>query len=704
MLLVLGCLAALVPVADVCDRRADIQSVRAASPPARAELRKRVEAEVNASSGRAHACAAAVAAEAARVDGDKLRTLALLDDVVGGLPELAVSLAPHRALLLAELNRVPEAETALAGVPETAVVWRLRIELAIARAKKDDTATTTLLRKLSSRDPEALGALCDGGDVGACGDLLLRYAGHPAARARESALGRRLANTPARTRALLAAGRPRQAAAESEGVSDVEGIAARVDALLRLARIDEAIEISSPPGDEPVDNSKGAIDTHRGCDADGGELASLDYALAKANAKARSRAGDVKGALARYDEILSFAAWHQVDKKELAEAAFFAAFTLIESDDVDGALLRLQGAEAFVQDSVWDVQTKWQRAFLLLSAKHDAKAALPWFDAAIALKDKEVRKHRYWRARALDIVDPARAKRERQALINEEAVDWYGLLSRRDLGQAPLRGIVVAPRILEQGIVVDEEVRLIRLLYGLGFDAEARDRARARGLRDQRVSLPNIGLSQSVEDASFGWRRGGLYLPSPSTQKNRLVPSASWRVSYPTPWREVVDAAAAASGSPSSFVYAIMRTESGFDAAASSSAGAQGVLQLLPSVARGLAGKDASLPAVSTGVRDDIALGAALLGLMVKEHGSLLMAAAAYNGAPENAQAWAKRFSQLPVDVFVERVPFKETREYIKRVLVVEAMYRALDGGVLTLDLPERLSPATTFSTFPYDE
>jgi soluble lytic murein transglycosylase-like protein len=745
MLLLLGWMATA-PGVDVCDRRADIEAVRSASDAARAELRKRFDDDVTKTTGRAHACAAAVAAEAAIFDGDKARTLLLLDDVAAGLPELASSLAPHRALLLAELSRVSESEAVLAGLPDNAVAWRGRIELAIARAKKDAATTTTLLKKQATRDANALAALCDGGDVGACRDLMVRHAGSPAARAREEKLAKNV-QTTARLRALLAAGRPQRAVLEGADVVDDGSVFERVEGLLRLGRVPEAIEISNGPidsrrgseapspdlngdtpspdlngdtpspdlngdtpspdfnGDTPPDfNGDTPSPDFNGDTPSPDELIALDSAKAKANAKARTRAGDVKGALARYDEILSFSRWGQVDKKELAEAAFFAAFTLIEADDVDAALVRLDAADAFVVDTPWEVQVLWQRAFLLLSAKGDAAKALPVFEALVAMNDKEVRKHRYWRARALDVIAPARATAEKRALMNEDAVDWYGLLARRDLKAPPLAGASVKAEALEQLVVVDDEVRVVRLLFALGFDDEARELARARGLRDARVTLANLGLSQSIDDASFGWRRGGLYLPSPSTKKNRLNPQGSWRVSYAMPWADVVVAAADRSAVPRSFVYAIMRTESGFDASAVSNRGARGVLQLLPSVSRTLAAKDARLPRESRSVDDDIALGAGLLGLMVQEHGSLLLAAAAYNGAPENAQAWVKRFGHLDVDVFVERVPFKETRDYIKRVLAVEAVYRGLEGGEVSLALPHKLAPSSSFSTFPYDE
>jgi soluble lytic murein transglycosylase len=81
-----------------------------------------------------------------------------------------------------------------------------------------------------------------------------------------------------------------------------------------------------------------------------------------------------------------------------------------------------------------------------------------------------------------------------------------------------------------------------------------------------------------------------------------------------------------------------------------------------------------------------------------------LLAAAAYTAGPAPVTTWAARFGHLPVDRFVERIPYKETRAYVKKVLAAEALYRALDGGPLSLELPTTIAPATTFTALPYDE
>jgi soluble lytic murein transglycosylase len=125
-------------------------------------------------------------------------------------------------------------------------------------------------------------------------------------------------------------------------------------------------------------------------------------------------------------------------------------------------------------------------------------------------------------------------------------------------------------------------------------------------------------------------------------------------------------------------------------------AGARGLTQLLPSVARTACRlQHRPLSDAQRAFEPDVALslGATILALHQREFGALLLAAAAYNGAPENVALWMQRYGQLSPERFIERIPFKETRDYVKKVLATEALYRALDGGELSLALPERIGP-----------
>ena len=72
----------------------------------------------------------------------------------------------------------------------------------------------------------------------------------------------------------------------------------------------------------------------------------------------------------------------------------------------------------------------------------------------------------------------------------------------------------------------------------------------------------------------------------------------------------------------------------------------------------------------------------------MKEHQDTYMSAAAYNGSPQALRRWRRDFGHLKPEIFVERIPYKETRDYVKKVLTTQAIYRGLEGLPLHLDLP----------------
>jgi soluble lytic murein transglycosylase len=391
-----------------------------------------------------------------------------------------------------------------------------------------------------------------------------------------------------------------------------------------------------------------------------------------------------------------------------AEASFFAAFSAYEDDDLDGARAAFLAALPKVKDTPWEASARWYLALCDLLRGRSADA-VPTLEALVKdlPSDRELLKHRYWLARArIDSADAASKKRgaaELLALANSDPIDFYGLLARRRLGKKPIAGARVAPDAVARLAREDGEAPLALLLWNVGLDDEARTVARGLG-----ETAADIGVQHRIGDAHFGWRRGARFIPFPRTRNGALVSDPRWRVSFASPWREAVEEAAKKHAVPPSFIYAIMRTESGFDPRAVSVAGAQGVIQLLPSAARGscrLAGRpidDAKRIFEPTVAVD---LGAALLGKNKEELGSLLLAAAAYNGGAWNVARWMKDYGGLELELFIERMPFKETRDYVKRVLAVEATYRALEGGELQLELPASIPPPPTALThFPMDE
>jgi soluble lytic murein transglycosylase len=152
-----------------------------------------------------------------------------------------------------------------------------------------------------------------------------------------------------------------------------------------------------------------------------------------------------------------------------------------------------------------------------------------------------------------------------------------------------------------------------------------------------------------------------------------------------------VEARAKENDLPAALVYAVMRQESGFDPEAVSPARAVGLLQLLPETARAVAsetpdpdddGSRLTSPALN------IALGTRYLkDLLARFHGVTPLAVAAYNAGPDAVTRWLSRRDARDksaaddLDLFVERIPFAETRTYVARVMGNMARYAYVEGG-----------------------
>jgi soluble lytic murein transglycosylase len=136
-----------------------------------------------------------------------------------------------------------------------------------------------------------------------------------------------------------------------------------------------------------------------------------------------------------------------------------------------------------------------------------------------------------------------------------------------------------------------------------------------------------------------------------------------------------------------------MRQESAFRADARSDAGAQGLMQLIPTTAARIARELGRELAPGDVLRPDVnlELGSAYLGKLLRAFGgSVPLAVAAYNAGPIAVREWLRGTSEREVDSWVARIPYDETREYVARVLGNLARYQYLGGGgeaVQALDL-----------------
>jgi soluble lytic murein transglycosylase len=152
----------------------------------------------------------------------------------------------------------------------------------------------------------------------------------------------------------------------------------------------------------------------------------------------------------------------------------------------------------------------------------------------------------------------------------------------------------------------------------------------------------------------------------------------AWKLAYPRPYVELVSEQAKKNALTPSLIYAIMREESAFDPDAESPADAYGLMQLILPTAR-LAAKPLGLPHDRISLKRpsvNISLGARVLAKYTGQFPEdPLLAIAAYNAGPGAAQRWRKDRPGMSFDVWVELIPYVETRRYIKRVLGSAAVY-----------------------------
>ncbi len=170
-----------------------------------------------------------------------------------------------------------------------------------------------------------------------------------------------------------------------------------------------------------------------------------------------------------------------------------------------------------------------------------------------------------------------------------------------------------------------------------------------------------------------------------------------WKLAYPRPYAELVGVQARKNALDPSLIYAVMREESGFDPGAESPADAYGLMQLIAPTAKQMA-KPLGLPHDRASLLRpsvNIALGSRVLAkYREKFPDDPLLAIAAYNAGPGAARRWQKARPGSSFDLWVELIPYLETRRYIKRVLGSAAVYAVVyqEGErEAALALPQKL-------------
>jgi soluble lytic murein transglycosylase len=304
----------------------------------------------------------------------------------------------------------------------------------------------------------------------------------------------------------------------------------------------------------------------------------------------------------------------------------------------------------------------------------------------------------YFRARVSQLSgDVQDARRRYEALVEAQPLSFYMLLAVDRLrgidpsavaaSLAAAQAHVEPPPFLshEHPEIASPSFERFQRLLEVGETDAARREASAGGLTAEgvdpevlwavawsydRAGLPDLGHAYArsrLVDFRAHWPAGRWKLP--------------WQVAYPRAWAATVAAESQAAGIPSPLTWSIMREESAFNPDAKSGANAFGLMQLLLGTARGVA-KGTPLVVDEDALRRpemSISLGARLLASMRASFpANPSLAVAAYNCGSGNVRRWLGERGGDAFDEFVERIPFEETRNYVKRVLTSEAAYAYL--------------------------
>jgi soluble lytic murein transglycosylase len=269
---------------------------------------------------------------------------------------------------------------------------------------------------------------------------------------------------------------------------------------------------------------------------------------------------------------------------------------------------------------------------------------------------------RYWAARAAEQRGDVTAAREGYAAIIPTD-NWYAVYSAARLGQpfAPnlkpltLDDAQIALLGTEPGFVRAHEL----LLCQLDSEAGAEWRATFDALQPEQQAQ-SVGLA-----AHWSWHVQAI------SSAAKLGIFNDYDLLYPRPYETDVHRAVARTGLPPELIYAIIRQESLYRADAGSSAGALGLMQLMPETARRTARRtDLPLPSRASLLIPavNIPLGSEFLKYLIdRADGQVPLAVAGYNAGPAAVRRWLPTLP-METDVWAENIPFNETRTYVQRV------------------------------------
>ena len=338
-------------------------------------------------------------------------------------------------------------------------------------------------------------------------------------------------------------------------------------------------------------------------------------------------------------------------------------------------------------------ESEFMAGWIALRFLKDPQAALPHFkklEDNVSRPISLARAH-YWQGRAYEVAGDTASAWQQYHAASKATVTFYVQLALARIDPAPVlhvRSTAVDNPPARPAFEHDEMVRAMRVLADLG----AQNFLRTFALHYQEHH-PGAGQAKQLAEAltDMGFADVALRVAKTASYDNTLL------VQYDYPTIHIPSFRGTGDGPEPALVLGVIRQETEFDPESVSSAGARGLMQIMPSSARHNS-RVADMPYRPNDLMSDTAynmqLGMTeLAGYFSDWPGSLILSMAAYNAGPNNAKRWIAAYGDPrnanvdPID-WIEQIPFNETRNYVQRVVENTEIYR---GRLAGRDQPLRI-------------
>ncbi|MDH5511833.1 MAG: transglycosylase SLT domain-containing protein [Gammaproteobacteria bacterium] len=291
------------------------------------------------------------------------------------------------------------------------------------------------------------------------------------------------------------------------------------------------------------------------------------------------------------------------------------------------------------------------------------------FIAGLSEEQQRNSQWRYWSARILEATgNKSEARSLYQGLARDRS--YYGFLSadRVDTDYSMQHVSIEASPEEVGAMLARPGIQMAQELYQMG---QVNDARRQWAWTTRHMNNRELAVA-AVIARQWGWHDRAILTVAKSDHLDDL------ELRFPLLYREMIETNASELGIDPSWVYGVVRQESAFVVDARSSAGALGLMQLMPSTGR-LTGRKINMPIRNNrailNIENNLRLGASYLKeILGRNKGNQVLATASYNAGPNRVSSWLPE-QNMDADIWVELIPYGETRDYVKNVMSYTTVY-----------------------------